>query len=225
MKLSTIYSDGMILQRDRECAIRGIFDPNETIEVFLDGKSLAVQTDVDKGIFSAFVPATTAGGPHEITIHVNGIKRQTIGDILFGDVFILGGQSNMELPLIWTTDYYYDEIRSADFTEIRQFEVPKVPLFGEKSLILEGGSWVNAQQEGINNFSAIGFYFAKYKYLKDQIPVGLVQTAVGGAPVESLMSEENLRESFSRIEKDLIHSGKCNGDKSKGCLWCYKDKL
>ena len=225
MKLSTIYSDGMILQRDRECAIRGIFDPDETIEVFLDGKSLAVQTDVDKGIFSAFVPATMAGGPHEITIHVNGVKKQTIGDILFGDVFILGGQSNMELPLIWTTDCYYDEIRSADFTEIRQFEVPKVPLFGEKSLILEGGSWVNAQQEGINNFSAIGFYFAKYKYLKDQIPVGLVQTAVGGAPVESLMSEENLRESFSRIEKDLIHSGKCNGDKSKGCLWCYKDKL
>ena len=225
MKLSSIYSNGLVLQRDAENKIRGSFDKDEVVSVSLDGKALPVESDSNKLLWSATVPAMPAGGPHSISISVNGVETETITDILFGDVYILGGQSNMELPLIWTTDYHYDEIRSADFAEIRQFEVPKIPLFGRKEEILTGGAWVNADQGHIDNFSAIGFYFAKEKYLNDKIPVGLVQTAVGGAPVESLMSEENLRESFSRIEPAYKDSGKCNNDKSKCCLWCYKEKL
>ena len=224
MKLSSIFSNGMILQRNCENEISGSFGVGENIEVFIDGKALEVTSDPESLKWKAVIPPMREGGPHEITISANGIETK-ISDILFGDVFVLGGQSNMELPLIWTTDFHYDEIRSADFTMIRQFEVPKLPLFGKKEDMLTGGKWVNADQGNIDGFSAIGFYFAKYKYLKDNIPVGLVQTAVGGAPVESLMSEENLRESFSRIEPEYSNSGKCNNDKSKGCLWCYKEKL
>lgn len=225
MKLSSIYSQGMVLQRESVNLIRGTFEENEEISVSFDAEALDVEYDSEKMLWNASVPEMPAGGPHSLCISVNGEKNLEISDILFGDVFILGGQSNMELPLIWTTDFHYDEIRSADFDEIRQFEVPKIPLFGKMNDILEGGSWVNADQGHINNFSAIGFYFAKEKYLKDHIPVGLVQTAVGGAPVESLMSEKNLRECFSSIESKYIHSGECNKDKSKGCLWCYKEKL
>ena len=225
MKLSSIYSDGMVLQRGAVNKIRGSFEADESISVSFDTKELSVEYDREKKLWSASIPAMEAGGPYSLTIEVNGEKKIEISGILIGDVYILGGQSNMELPLNWTTDYHYDEIRSADFTSIRQFEVPKIPLFGKKNDILEGGSWVNADQNHIGNFSAIGFYFAKEKYLKDHIPVGLIQTAVGGAPVESLMSEETLRECFSSIERKYIHTGKCNNDKSKGCLWCYKEKL
>ena len=224
MKLSSIYSDGMILQRNTENEISGTFETGEEIRFFFDGDEVEVTTDSGNSKWKVILAPMEAGGPHKITISGKDVDT-TISDIWFGDVFVLGGQSNMELPLIWTTDYHYDEIRSADFSLIRQFEVPKVPLFGRKEDMLSGGKWVNADQKNIDGFSAIGFYFAKYKFLKDQVPVGLVQTAVGGAPVESLMSEENLRESFSRIEPEFIHSGKCNGDKSKGCLWCYKEKL
>ena len=210
MKLSSIYSQGMVLQRESVNLIRGTFEENEDISVSFDAEALDVEYDSEKMLWSASVPEMPAGGPHSLCISVNGKKNLEISDILFGDVFILGGQSNMELPLIWTTDFHYDEIRSADFAEIRQFEVPKIPLFGKMNDILEGGFWVNADQGHINNFSAIGFYFAKEKYLKDHIPVGLVQTAVGGAPVESLMSEKNLRECFSSIESKYIHSGECN---------------
>ncbi len=224
MMISSIYSNGMILQRSRENEIRGSFEEDESIRVFFDGKALEVVSDRENKKWKAAIPSMDAGGPHEIRIFADE-KETRIKDVLFGDVFVLGGQSNMELPLIWTTDFHYDEIRSADYSMIRQFEVPKLPLFGRKEDMLSGGKWVNADQKNIDGFSAIGFYFAKYKYLKDGIPVGLVQTAVGGAPVESLMSEENLRESFSQIEPEFSHSGKCNNDKSKCCLWCYKDKL
>ena len=223
MQISSIYSNGVILQRNMENKISGTYEDGESIGAFLDDTALSVSYDQEKHLWSAIIPSQIEGGPHIISI--KGNDEALISDVYFGDVFILGGQSNMELPLIWTTDFHYDEIRSADFPLIRQFEVPKIPLFGRKEEILTGGKWVNADQSNIDGFSAIGFYFAKYKYLKDQVPVGLVQTAVGGAPVESLMSEENLRQSFSSIESEMKGSGKCNQDKSKGCLWCYKDKL
>ncbi len=224
MRISSIYSNGMILQRDRENTVRGQFDEGETLCAEFDGISLEVVQDTVKMIWSVLLPAKKAGGPHTFTISSDKEKIE-ISDILFGDVYILGGQSNMELPLILTTDMHVDEIESADFADIRQFEVPKIPLFGEKWDILSGGKWVNADQKNIFGFSAIGFYFAKYKYLKDKIPVGLVQTAVGGAPVESLMSEENLLESMEKIYPVYKDTGSCNGDKSKCCLWCYKDML
>lgn len=224
MKLSSIYSDGMILQRGKDICIRGTCGSDEKIIVSFSGNTYDALVDTEKALWTCMIPAQKEGGPHQITV-TSGPQSQMISDIYFGDVFILGGQSNMELPVIWTTDCAYDEIISADFPLIRQFEVPKIPKFGTKDEALEGGSWVNCDQKHIWNFSAIGFYFAKYKFLKDGVPVGLVQTAVGGAPVESLMSEENLRASMGSFEDELKDSGTCNGDKSKGCLWCYKEKL
>jgi len=224
MRISSIFSDGLILQREQEAYIRGHFESGETISATLDETVLSVMQDEKTMSFRIVVPARKAGGPHTITIS-SQTGTQEIHDILFGDVYVLGGQSNMELPLALTTDEHLDEIESAEFPEIRHFEVPKVPLFGKKSDILDGGKWVKADQKDILGFSAIGFYFAKYKYLKDKVPVGLVQTAVGGAPVESLMSEENLCRSMEDLYPKYKDSGSCNKDKSKCCLWCYKEKL
>ena len=224
MRISSIFSNGMILQRDQENHIRGQFEPGEIISASLNGQDLSVAQDEKELTFCIVVPAQQAGGPHSIKISTQ-TETIELEDILFGDVYVLGGQSNMELPLALTTDEHLDEIESADFAEIRHFEVPKIPLFGKKWDILEGGKWVKADQKDILGFSAIGFYFAKYKYLKDKIPVGLIQTAVGGSPVESLMSEENLCRSMEDLYPKYKDTGSCNNDKSKGCLWCYKEKL
>ena len=223
MKISSIYSDGMILQRKKENTISVKNEGTAVVSAMLDDVSLSVsKSGDDESIVT--IPAQEAGGPHMITIKSESTEI-VIKEVLFGDVYILGGQSNMELPIILTADMHVDEIESADFDKIRQFEVPKVPLFGRKEEFLEGGRWVNADQKNIFGFSAIGFYFAKEKYLQDGVPVGLVQTAVGGAPVESLMSEETLVSTFEEIYPKYKDSGKCNNDKSKCCLWCYKDSL
>ncbi|MBR3058761.1 MAG: hypothetical protein IKG93_12465 [Clostridiales bacterium] len=223
MKISSIYSDGMILQRKKENTISVKNEGTAVVSAMLDDVSLSVsKSGDDESIVT--IPAQEAGGPHMITIKSESTEI-VIKEVLFGDVYILGGQSNMELPIILTADMHVDEIESADFDKIRQFEVPKVPLFGRKEEFLEGGRWVNADQKNIFGFSAIGFYFAKEKYLQDGVPVGLVQTAVGGAPVESLMSEETLVSTFEEIYPKYKDSGKCNNDKSKCCLWCYKEKL
>lgn len=222
MRLSSIFSDGMILQRNVPNKIWGRIDDNGNIQVLFDGKAL--ETSVSGDEWKSEIPSTKEGGPHQITI-LSSNNKKTISDVYFGDVFLLGGQSNMELPVIWTTDCYYDEIISADFPLIRQFEVPKEPLFGEKKDMLTGGNWVPCTKESVGFFSAIGFYFAKYKQLKDGIPVGLVQSAVGGAPAECLMSEENVLQSYEKIAAKYKDIAPCNGDKSKACLGCYKEKL
>lgn len=219
MRLSSIYSNGMVLQRNKVNVISGVCDNEEKITATLDDVLLNVDQKED-GSFAVTIDKQEAGGPHVLKI-----GDLTISDVLFGDVYVLGGQSNMELPIILTTDEHLDEIESADFDQIRQFEVPKVPLFGRKESFLSGGQWVNADQKSIFGFSAIGFYFAKGKYLKDKVPVGLVQTAVGGAPVESLMSEEVLVDTFEKIYPKYANTGKCNNNKSNCCLWCYKEKL
>jgi len=219
MTISSIYSDGMILQRNKKNTISGIRENTETISAELDGNPLETILK-DDGSFSVVIDEQEAGGPHVLTI-----GDTLIQDVYFGDVYVLGGQSNMELPIILTTDEHFDEIESANFDLIRQFEVPKLPLFGRKENYLKGGKWVNADQKNIFGFSAIGFYFAKEKYLADHVPVGLVQTSVGGAPVESLMSEEVLVDTFEKIYPKYQNTGKCNNNKSSCCLWCYKEKL
>ena len=225
MRISSLFSNGMILQRDVRNVLRGEMNDGEVVSIQMDGIGIPVFSDASTRTWRAKIPAFPAGGPHILSILVNDQKVMDIEDLLFGDVYVLGGQSNMELPVMWTTDYHYDEILSADFPKIRQFEVPKMALFGKKSEMLEGGNWVNCDQEHIGGFSAIGFYFAKAKFLEDGIPVGLIQTAVGGAPVESLMSEENLIACYEKIRAEDNGSGVCNNDKSKCCLWCYKGKL
>lgn len=224
MRLSKIYSDGMVLQREKKNTIRGAFTEGEVVSVSMDDQAYPVSMNAATKEWRCEVPEQPAGGPHTIVIS-NGTVDVTISDVLFGDVFILGGQSNMELPVNWTTDFYYDEIRSANFSGIRHFEVPKNPIFGVLSETVDGGYWAKCDDKEVLNFSAIGFYFAKYKQLSDGVPVGLIQTAVGGAPVESLMGETQLLESFQEIEKTMLGTGKCNQDKSKGCLWCYREKL
>lgn len=224
MKISSIYSNGMILQRNVENRLWGRVDPKETVQVLFDEKELAVS--ITDSLWECVIPAQKEGGPHDISV-ISSVEATpyAISDVYFGDVFILGGQSNMELPVALTTDLHFDEIESADFPLIRQFEVPKEPVFGNKKDMLTGGQWLNCDQKNIWGFSAIGFYFAKYKQLKDQVPVGLVQAAVGGAPAECLMSEENLLDSYARIEPVYKDISCCSGNKSNPCLWCYKEKM
>ncbi|MBP5493172.1 MAG: hypothetical protein J6Y08_10045 [Clostridiales bacterium] len=222
MKLSKLFSDGMILQRQTINTIPVFADKDETVTVHFDEKEMPVTFKEDR--FEVELPSQEAGGPHTIVVS-DGTDKIEIKDVYFGDVYVLGGQSNMELPVIWTTDCHYDEIVSADFPLIRQFEVPKIPDFDKKHVLYEDGHWANCDQKNVWLFSAIGFYFAKEKFAKDGVPVGLIQTAVGGAPVEALMSEENLISSFEAIKSKGNLTGKCNNVKSKCCIFCYEDML
>jgi len=191
MLLSGIFSDRMILQRNKPILLKGYARGNQVTVVF-GGK--VFKTDLlQESYFELKLPGMEAGGPYEMVLYDG--ERTVISDILIGDVLILGGQSNMELPIVRTMDSSAEEVKKAENPNIRMFQVPKEYSFQGPEQLLEGGSWIGSNPKSIMEFSAVGYFLAAGLYEEYQVPIGLVHTAVGGTPIEAWMSEKALLES------------------------------
>jgi len=221
MKISNIFSNGMILQRDVENKIFGNGEQGEEITLCFDGREYKTVTDASNN-WEIKLPAYPAGGAHKIEIQSQKGDHISISDVYFGDVFLLGGQSNMELPVLSCLDACKEEVRTAKSTEIRMFQVAKDYDFSLEPKLLDSGEWVSVNPKSVMEFSAIGYFFADYKNREDGVPVGLVHTAVGGAPVESLMSKENVLSNAEEIRKTHPMDGACDNNKNMGCIYCYE---
>lgn len=225
-KVSGLYSNNMILQRNKENLIYGAAEPNETVLVsVINGSNEAEwkgQCNADtNGAWEVIIAPRKEGGPYIIS--VKGNKDEiTINNVLFGDVYVLGGQSNMELTIGMIPDANKETLAMANEPDIRMFPVPHEYDFSESPRILNQIDWNPATPEYIAEFSAIGYYFAKEKQKKDGIPVGLIQTAVGGAPVEALMSKDNILKQAQIIRDTIKPEGGCHHDKHRGCIFCYE---
>ena len=158
---------------------------NKVVDVVFD--SLVYHGDVNENLeFEVILPPMNAGGPH--TIDILGSEQIHIENVLIGDVFLLSGQSNMELPVSRVLDVSGEEIKQSQYPEIHQITLPMDFRFDEPMEILNRGSWMEATNSDIYNFSALGFFFAKEVHDTFHIPVGLVQTAIGGARCEAFMN-------------------------------------
>lgn len=238
MKLSSLLSDGMVLQRNTSNAIWGITDKNSEVKLYLyhegdvhkDLVPPCVNVFSDgEGNFECMLPAQGAGGPFGIKIEA-GNDVCFINDVMFGDVFLLTGQSNMELPVSRTLDINEEYCKNIDNNLIRHFEVPKEVDFHGPVSDIYGGSWKKATQENVYNFSALGFYFAEYVNAEQNVPVGLLQTACGGIQIEALISKERLLKVGAENLKKAIARGEtkeknCICDKNKACKFCYEEVI
>lgn len=190
MKLSYLFSDGMVLQRGKKNYIWGETSPEIIVAGILDGKKFNTKADTH-GMFVAELPDLPVGGPY--CMEINGDEKRVIRNIMSGDVFLLGGQSNMELRIKFVTERFADEIEKINDSFIRKFDVPKEYDFGEKRQWLSQGRWESAQGESVLEFSALGLFMALSLREKNDVPVGLIQTAVEGTPVKAWCSEETIR--------------------------------
>jgi len=191
MKISSLITDGMVIQRNKPFTISGEAEANEKIDVsFLEKKY--TDTASSSGKWSVTLDPAEAGGPHQLKI--TGTEEIHIDDILIGDVWVLGGQSNMEIPVNRTLDLFADEVKTINNPEIRHFSVPQIYNFHQPTEILKGGEWKKATPENVMEFSAIGYFFAAEIYREQNVPIGLISTAVGGTPIEAWVKEETLRE-------------------------------
>ncbi|RXJ00256.1 sialate O-acetylesterase [Anaerobacillus alkaliphilus] len=192
MKLSSIISDGMVLQRNQQLNITGKTTYLHKVILTFLGKSYETTAD-NKGDWSITLEPLEPGGPFHMVIASEEEKKE-INDILVGDVWVLGGQSNMELPVSRTLDLFLDEIKEVNQPFIRQYNVPQTYDFHEPKQELVGNVWMKATSDDIMKFSAVGYFFAKEIYEKNGVPLGLIMAAVGGTPIEAWISEKTLRE-------------------------------
>lgn len=201
IKLPKLISNGMVLQRNEELKIWGWASANESITLKLNSKTYNTKADKD-GNWSLLLPKQKAGGPYQMILE--GSNTITISDIMFGDVWVCSGQSNMELPMERLKEKYTEEIKNATNSKIRQFLVADKYNFKKEEIDFDSGSWVNCSPENVMNFSAVAYFFAKDIYAKEGVAIGLINSALGGSPVEAWMSDTALKsfpESYKEAQK------------------------
>jgi sialate O-acetylesterase len=185
--VATIFGDNMVMQRGKPNTIWGWSDPGDKVRVEIADKSATGIAGADRRWQVKIDPPAT-GGPY--TMKINGKQSVELHNILVGDVWLCGGQSNMGLSLR-AVNNAEEEIKAANYPEIRFFEVFGHPAYHDNAQI--GGSWDVVSPDTAARVSATAYFFARKVQQEMHIPIGLVVDAVGGTPAESWTSVDALR--------------------------------
>ena len=195
IQVSGVFSDHMVLQRERWVPVWGWAPPGE--RVWAEGSwGSAAETKADKsGKWSLKLRTRAAGGPFRVSVGGMGTTK-TFEDVLVGEVWLCGGQSNMEWPVgnigyqppIEGADY---EVAAANYPKIRLLQVPRVGSDAPLSNL--NLAWQTCTPETVKTFSATGFLFGKNLFQELNVPIGLISSNIGGTEVELWMKRDKLR--------------------------------
>lgn len=185
--VSPIFGDNMVLQRGKRDTIWGWSDPGDIVRVQI-GNNIATGTAGSDHRWQVKIQPPAPGGPY--TIKISGHQSVELHNVLVGDVWLCGGQSNMGLPLRFTQNAD-QEIKAANYPAIRFFTVRGGPAYHPVDVIQ--GDWRVVSPETASWISAVGYYFARKIHQEIHVPIGLVIDAVGGSPAEAWASEQALR--------------------------------
>ena len=191
VRLPKLISDGMVLQRNAPVKIWGWAGKNEKIVIKFIGSTYNTTAD-DNGNWSVTLSNLKAGGPY--TMHIYASNRITIYNIMVGDVWLCSGQSNMEHDMQSFSFFYKKVIADSKNDNIRQFLVPETYNFQKPQTDFSAGSWKCANPKNVLKFSAVAYFFGKYLYDKYKVPIGLINSSLGGSPAESWLSAGALKE-------------------------------
>ena len=203
IKPAHIFSDNMVLQREKPVKIWGWSPPQMNLNVEFAGQIKSCSSNEKGEWMVMFDPLKASSDPRELKI--SGKNDMVVfKNVLVGDVWVLGGQSNMEFDLyrIFQGDV---EVASANFPEIRLMSVPRATgpetrkdfealdeydsWFGESEI---KGRWLICSPETVRKFSGLGYIFGRRLYMATRIPIGLIDVSVGGTTVEAWLSPEIL---------------------------------
>lgn len=216
--VTPVISDHAVLQRYKTILVRGSGRAGAEVRAELireiklnqdcSGDNVEKQGVVSEdGTWCLKLPPLPAGGPYRLLCVSDGQKLK-FSDIYIGDVWLLSGQSNMQLPMERVKYRFPQEYREGGSPLIRQFNVPIRWNFEAAESELPGGEWVTAAPEFTPRFSAVGFFFAQKLFARYHVPVGLLLTAVGGTPVQAWMSREALQD----FPDDINSADRCRAE-------------
>ncbi len=190
-----IFSDNMVLQADLANKFWGTSLANADISVVVGGKSFFTRAN-SKGEWSLKTSALKKSfSPIEIVVSENGKVQKAFKNILIGEVWVLGGQSNMQWALRNTTDF--ESVKERINPSIRIFKQPFSQMAATPQHDFHStAGWVGANKNSIPNASAIGYYFAEMLSKKLQTPVGLIETPLGGSRMIAWLPKEKLTSKF-----------------------------
>jgi len=198
VRMPNLFGDHMVLQRDKTVRIWGWADPGESVEVAFAGQTLKTKAETDEGRWSVELkPLESSSKGRSLTV-TGKTGKVVLEDVVVGEVWVCGGQSNMEWSLRATRDADV-EITSANSHGIRFIRLPKVARlnpqedFPVKSTQNQEGNWRQAIPEEVENCTGVGYYFAQrlHRFLK--VPIGLIDISWGGTMAQHWCTKETLR--------------------------------
>lgn len=184
VQLSYLFSDGMVVQRERPVHVWGMASAGEEVAVSFRGETRSAVAD-ELGRWTLWLSPGAAGGPFTLTIN-----ERTIRDVLVGDVWIAAGQSNMEWPVRWSADPA-EEMKAANYPRIRITRTMH-RVSGHPVSDWVGQQWQPVTPQSVEHFSAVAYHFAREMHQKLNVPVGVIQSAWGGTPIEAWTSLRGL---------------------------------
>jgi len=205
IKLPSIISNGMVLEKSAKTPVWGTADPGEEVAVTFNGQTSRAKADGNGKWKIVLNLKKAAAGPFEMKIQ--GKNSLMLNDILVGEVWIASGQSNMGM-LLKNTKGAEEEIAGSANPQLRQYLVKRLatPVPQDDT----EGSWVSASPETSGEFTAAGYYFGRMLQRELKVPVGLVNTSWGGTPSEAWTSMEaidsvpGLKERREKLWPNLI---------------------
>ena len=192
----------MVLQQDKPINVWGSAAAGEKVTVSLtrgkDDAQTASATADAKGIWSAELKAMKASfDPCELVVAGKG-NKVALSDVLIGELWLCGGQSNMEWALRGCVDADI-EIPSADFPNIRFFRMTHVarPEVQEDYPLDDAGksqnTWRPCTTDNVQDCTGVGYYFARRLHRLLKVPVGLIDTSWGGTMAQHWTDKKTLK--------------------------------
>jgi sialate O-acetylesterase len=187
LKLASVLADHMVLQRDKPIAVWGWADAGESVTVAFAGQSKSAIAAAD-GKWSLKLDAIAASAdPRVLIVTGKDGRKVEVKDVLVGEVWLGSGQSNMAMTVAGC--YHFDaEKAAAKFPLIRHYRESSGPA--EKPQAEGKGAWQTCTPDTVGGFSAALYFFGREIHQEVGVPVGLINTSVGGTPIESWVAAE-----------------------------------
>lgn len=202
IRLPKLISDHMVLQRDEPLQIWGWASPKEKITLQFDQKTYKTSADA-AGKWAIALPAHKAGTGYAMVL--KGKNEIRLTDIAFGDVWLCSGQSNMVINMERVKERFPKDIASANYPEIRNFFVSTLTNLNGPAEDFPKGEWKTASPENVLSFGAVAYFFAREIYQKHKVPIGIMNSSVGGTPIEAWVSESGFKD-FESIRKTITQN-------------------
>ncbi len=187
---ANIFADHAVLQRDRSIAVWGRASARTSVTVTLAGRSAATRSDA-QGRWRATLPAMPAGTGHTLTVRA-GTAGTTLSDIAVGDVYLCGGQSNMEFPARLSTNAW-GGVASAIDPDLRFVTIPKDTQPAPLDDLAKPATWRAIGPETVGEASAVCYYMARSLKQHLKVPVGFVTAAWGGTTIQGWIGAASLK--------------------------------
>ena len=199
VRMPRLFQSGMVLQRGKPIPVWGWADANETVTIRFNKKTYTVIADAE-GRWRTDLPKMKAGGPYQLAIN-----ELTIDSVLIGDVWLLSGQSNIDVTIERVYPQYTQEIDQFNNNQVRLFRVQnETDTHGVKDDIRPTSiNWKSLTKQNAWLFSAVGSFFGKRMWEKNKVPQGIIVNSWGGTPIEAWISMDSLMTDYPMLVKRI----------------------